>query len=109
MCFGLPVLMDIAHSSAPGVDIGWSPVARMEKRMMQLLEPAGEDGVGGLHTVGDGCRCFSSCEDVCTAFLLNELADLGPVEIIQVALSAASSRMNNGDGRECRLYAFLTK
>ena len=51
----------------------------------------------------------SSCEDVCAAFLLDELADLRPVEIIQVALTTAASGMDGVDGGECRLQTFLTE
>ena len=78
--FGLPVLLDVVDGGTPGIDIGWCPVARAEERMVQLLQPAGEDGVRGLDAVSDGCRCSSSCEDTRGAFLLDELADLRSVE-----------------------------
>ena len=107
--FRLPVLLDVIDCGAPGIYVGWSPVARMEKRMMQLLQPAGEDGVRGLHTVGESCRCPSSCEDTRAAFFLDELADLRSVEIIQVALSSASSRMDGRDGCERRLQTLLAE
>ncbi len=39
MGFRLPVLMDIAHCSAPGIDIARRPVVRVKQAMMQLLQP----------------------------------------------------------------------
>ena len=45
MCFRLPVLMNVAHSSAPGVDVTSCPVVGVKQAMMQLLQPACEDGV----------------------------------------------------------------
>ena len=41
----LPVLMDITHHSTPSLDIGSTPVIRAKQTMMELLQPAGEDGV----------------------------------------------------------------
>ena len=39
--FRLPVLLDVIDCGAPGVDISWSPVARVEKRMVQLFAASG--------------------------------------------------------------------
>lgn len=94
MCFRLPVLMNVAHHAAPCVDIGRCPVARAKQAMMQLLQPAGEDGVGGLRCCWD---IGSSCEECGAAFPLDPLADLRPVEVVQVSSAAAASGVHGGD------------
>ena len=40
-----PVLMDVVHCTAPGVDVAARPVARVKKGMKQLLQPTGENGM----------------------------------------------------------------
>ena len=45
--FRSPVGVNITHHAAPGVDIGCRPVVGAKQAMMQLLQPAGEDGMRG--------------------------------------------------------------
>ena len=52
----LPVLMDVIHCTAPGVDIGCCPVARVEERMMKLLKPSFEDRMRGLRSSSNSRR-----------------------------------------------------
>ena len=47
-CFRLPVPLDVVDSHAPGIDVGCCLVTRVEERMVQLVQPTGEDEVGGL-------------------------------------------------------------
>ena len=82
-----PVLMDVDHHSAPSIDIGSTPVVRAEQAMMELLQPAGEDRVRCLYCCWD---ISNSCEECRTAFSLNPLADLRPVEVVEVALPTAA-------------------
>lgn len=82
-CLRSPVLMNIAHHTAPGVDVGCGPDVRAKQAMMQLLQPAGEDGVGSRCCCRDGRRCSGSREECCAAFLLDPLADLGPIEVMR--------------------------
>ena len=96
-CFRLPVPLDVIDRHAPGIDVGCCPVTRVEERIVQLVQPTGEDGVGGLHTVGDGGCCTSGCESTRAAFSLDELADLRSVELVQVADATATSRVNGFD------------
>ena len=83
-----PVGVNVAHHAAPSVDIGGSPLVRAKQAMMQLLQPAREDGVRGF-------RCYrdvgSSCEECSTALPLDPLADFRPIEIIEIALATAAS------------------
>ena len=58
--FRSPVLMNITHHAAPGVDIGCRPVVGAKQAMMQLLQPAGEDGVLCRSSSREGRRRCSS-------------------------------------------------
>ena len=46
---------------------------------------------------GEASFLFSSCAECRTAVFLDELADLGPVELEQITLSSATSRMDGFD------------
>jgi len=109
VCFRLPVLMDVIHCTAPCIDICCCPVARVKERMMQLLQPACEDGMRRSSGSGKGRGFSSSCQHTRAAFLPNPLADLWPVEIIEITLPAAAGRVHGGDGSKCRLHTFLAQ
>ena len=83
-----PVGVNISHHSAPGIDIGSTPVVRVKQAMMQLLQPAIEDGMRRLRSCWD---IGNSCEECRTAFSLDPPTDLRPVEIVEVALASAAS------------------
>lgn len=83
----LPVLMDIRHHAAPDIDLLRCPVFGMKQRnsMVQLLEPASEDGVRRLGRVGHGgfCSCSRSRRQYTrAALLLDPLGDLLPIQLI---------------------------
>lgn len=86
----LPVLMDVIDRRTPVLDLLRSPLLFMEEMIMQLLQPAGEDGVGGLLLSSEAVRLLSCCADTRTASLLDPLANLGPIEIIQITLPTAA-------------------
>ncbi len=50
----LPVLMNIRHHAAPGINFLRRPVFGMKQRMVQLFHPACEDGVRCLRGIGHG-------------------------------------------------------
>ena len=52
---------------------------------------------------GGGSSCNSGRQDTRTAPFLDPLAYLWPIEIIQVALASAASRVHGGDGPQSRL------
>ncbi len=82
-----PVLMDICHSGTPIIDIRRLPLFGVQQKMVQFLQPAGEDGV--RCTSGSrGCRCV---QYACTALFLDPLGDLLPVEVPQIRQTTATS------------------
>src|SRR5680860_909012 len=104
-----PVGVNVAHHAAPGIDIGCSPVARAKQAVMQLLWPAREDGVRRSSSSRGGGGCSSSREECGAAFLLDPLANLRPVEVVQVTLASAARRVNGGDASEGRLHTLLAQ
>ena len=104
-----PVAVNITHHAAPGVDVGCCPVTRAQQAIMQLLQPAGEDGVRSGSSSREGGRRCGSCQHTGTAFLLDPFADLLSVEVIQVSGAAAASRMDRGDAFQRLLDALLAQ
>ena len=68
------------------------PLVLVQQMIVQLLQPAREDGVRGLVSAGQVLLVSSSCAECCAAVLLDPLADLGPVELEQVTLARRSQR-----------------
>ena len=95
------MLMDVIYCAAPCIDIATRPVVGTKKRMVQLLQPAGEDRVRGGGSSRKGGMCISSSEYAGAALLLDPLADLGPIEIVEIAEAAASSRVNSFNALQC--------
>ncbi len=81
-CLRSLVLMNVAHDAAPCIDDCCSPLVGAEQAMMQLLQPAREDGVGSRSGSRDGRRCSGSSQHTRAAFLLDPLADLRPIEVV---------------------------
>jgi len=64
----LPVLMDVIDCFAPVLDLLRRPLLFMEEMIMQLLQPAGEDGVSGLLLSSEADLLLSCCADThCTS------------------------------------------
>ena len=103
---GTPVLMDISHHTAPCINIACCPSVRTKQAVMQLLQPARKDRVRGFRCCRD---VGSGCEECSTAFSLDPLADFGPVEIVEIALPAATSGMHRGDCLQRCLEALLAQ
>lgn len=76
---------------------------------MQLLQPAMEDGEGSSGSSSKTAVARSSCQQRGAAILLQPLANLRPVEVVQVALAAAACRMNRRHLLQCLLDEFLTQ
>ena len=72
-------------------------------------EPAREDGVSGLLLSGEADLLPSCYADTRTASLLDPLANLGPVELEQIALATAPSRVDSGHLLECLLDELLAQ
>ena len=87
----LPVLMDIIDCFTPVLDLLRRPLSFVKEVIMQLLQPAGEDGVGGLLLGGEAVLLLSCCANTRTASLLDPLANLGPIELEQITLAATAS------------------
>ena len=104
-----PVLLDVAHHATPGLDVTRCPVAAVEQRTVQLLQPAAEEGVGGHGRRRNVLLASSGSEQLCAALLLDPLADLRPVEVVQVCSTAAASGVHGGDGLQCGLDAILAQ
>jgi len=90
-----PKQLDVIHQVAPRIDVVSRPVATVEQRGVQLLQPAGENGVrclGGGWEGGGGSRRRSSngIQNTRGALFLDPLADLWAVEIVQIASAAAA-------------------
>ena len=85
-----PVLMDIIDCFAPILDLLRRPLLLVEEMIMQLLQPAGEDGVSGLLLGSEAVHLLSCCADTRTALLLDPLANLGTIELEQITLAAAA-------------------
>lgn len=98
---GTPVLMDVTHCSAPCIDICCGPVVGAKQAVMQLLQPAGEDGVGGRGCSRQGDRGSSSSQHTRAALPHDPFADLGSIEVVQVSCAAAASRVHGLDARYC--------
>src|SRR5680860_1816797 len=77
--------------------------------MMQLLQPAREDGVRGGGGGREGGGSSSSCQHTRATFSLDPLTDLRSVEIVQVTLASAASRVDSGDGSESCLHMLLAQ
>ena len=107
MCFSLPVLMNIAHCSAPGIDICRCPLIGVEQAVVQLLQPAREDGVGGSGGGREGRGCSNRRQHTRTALSPDPLADLWPIEIVQVTLASTASRVDGGNALQRRLDTLL--
>ena len=58
-----PVLLDVVHRAAPRLDVVPLPFALVEEAIVKLLQPALEDGEGGLSRCGDAVRLCGSCEE----------------------------------------------
>ena len=84
------MLLDVIDHAAPGVNVDSTPVSRAKQAMMQLLQPARKDGVRGCGSSSDRRRCSSSSENTKAAFLLDPLADLWSVEVMEVSGAAAA-------------------
>ena len=76
---------------------------------MQLLQPAGEDGVRRSSSSRDGRGCSSSREERSAAFLLDPLADFWSIEVVEVTLPTAASGMHSCDCLQCSLEALLAQ
>jgi len=66
----------------------------VQQMVVQLLQPALEDGEGGAGGCIDTAIARGSCQQCGAAILLETLANLRPVEIVKIALATAASRMN---------------
>ena len=78
----------LQHAS---LDLLRRPLLFVEEMIVQLLQPAGEDGVGGLLLGSETVLLLSCCTDTRTASFLDPLANLGPIELEQVALAASAA------------------
>jgi hypothetical protein len=106
---GTPVLMDIVDCRTPIGELLRCPLALVQQMIVQLLQPACEDGVRCSDSSSDVAGSSSRSEECGAASLLDPLANLGPVEIIEITLASAASRV---DGRHTlqRLFdVFLTQ
>src|SRR6478735_12206058 len=104
-----PVLMDITHHAAPCLDLIAAPVTRAQQAMLQLLQPAREDGVRGSGGSRDVLLLCGCSEKSRAAFSPDPLADLWPVEVVQVSSATAARRVHGGDALQRCLYALLAQ
>ena len=61
---------------------------------MEILQPPLQCGVRGFLLDSEDTFLLSSCAECSTAILFDPLVNLRPIEIEQIALATAASRMN---------------
>jgi len=104
---GRPVLLNIIHCCTPILDLLWCPLSLVQEVIVQILEPSLESREGGFLSDSEAFLHFCCNAECSTALPLDPLADLRPVEVIQVALSTAAGRMDGSHLRESLLNELL--
>ena len=104
---GRPMLLDVIHCCPPILDLLRRPLLLVEQMGVQILEPSLESREGGLLRGSEVSLLFSCSAECSIAFSLDPLADLWPIEVVEVALSTASSRMDCCDGFQSLLDQLL--